>query len=319
MRHETLLVRPRLTPKLTTGCPVLDGHLGGGLPCGLITEITAESGSGKTQLCLQLVLSAQLPSSLGGLSAASLFLHSDLFTPPYDPLDYIFVHPLHTADHLLDEMQKIESFLENSRTRLPVKLIIIDSIAALFRSEFDNTPLDLKRRSSMFFKISGRLKSIAKKFDLAVVITNQVVDLVGPSEGANGLRIAILLRQSLCLVLPRAFYVLGLSGFSRLIQIAIAQPASTNLGCLRLLINSMCMRVQLGLLQNLADNPGAALLHGQTAPYVKEVEEVESGLLRLKLAEGQSFRSMPAFTMCANQASMCFHHCPSMPELGKVH
>ncbi|PKI34682.1 hypothetical protein CRG98_044942 [Punica granatum] len=172
MRHETLLVRPRLTPKFTTGCPVLDGHLGGGFPCGLITEITAESGSGKTQLCLQLALSAQLPRFLVGLSAASLFLHSEfpfpsrrlsqlaqaflsthrsLFTPPDDPLYYIFVHLLHTADHLLDEMQKIVSFLENSSTRLPVKLIIIDSIAELFRSEFDNTPLDLKRRSSMFF------------------------------------------------------------------------------------------------------------------------------------------------------------------------
>ncbi|OWM72831.1 hypothetical protein CDL15_Pgr021137 [Punica granatum] len=118
-------------------------------------------------------------------------------------------------------------------------------------------------------------------------------------EGCE-VQIAILLRQSLCLVLPRAFYVLGLSGFSRLIQIAIAQPASTNLGCLRLLINSMCMRVQLGLLQNLADNPGAALLHGQTAPYVKEVEEVESGLLRLKLAEAKFPTSISISTCFCN-------------------
>ncbi|OWM72834.1 hypothetical protein CDL15_Pgr021140 [Punica granatum] len=130
---------------------------------------------------------------------------------------------------------------------------------------------------------------------------------------------SLLSMQSLCLVLRRAFYVLGSSGFSRLIQISIAHPASTNLGCPRLLINSICMRIQLGLLQNLADNPGVALLHGRTAPYVKEVEEVESGLLRLKLAKGQFLRSMPTFTMCANQASMCFHHCPSMSELEKVH
>lgn len=66
---------------------------------------------------------------------------------------------------------------------------MIDSIAALFRSEFDNTPFDLKRRSSLFFKISGKLKSLAKRFGLAIVVTNQVVDCIGANEGINGLRL----------------------------------------------------------------------------------------------------------------------------------
>lgn len=213
MRPATLQVRPRLTPKLTTGSPALDRHLAGGFPCGSVTEIAGESGSGKTQLCLQIALLTQLPPSLGGLSASSLFLYSEFpfpsrrlnqlaqsllstrrsqFARPYNPLDHVFVHPLQTADHLLDELPRIESFIESSRARLPVRLIVIDSIAALFRSEFDNTPVDLKRRSSIFFKISGRLKSLAKKFDLAVILTNQVVDLVGPSEGANGLKVGNL-------------------------------------------------------------------------------------------------------------------------------
>ncbi|KAK4759309.1 hypothetical protein SAY87_022440 [Trapa incisa] len=216
MRPATLQVRPRLVTKLTSGCPTLDRHLAGGFPFGSITEISGESGVGKTQFCLQLALLTQLPPSLGGLSSSSLFLHSefpfpsrrlhqiaqsflavhrDVFSshPSYNPLDCVFVHPLHTADHLLDEMPRIESFIESSRaSRLPVRLIVIDSIAALFRSEFDNTPFDLKRRSSIFFKISGWLKSLAVKFDLAVIVTNQVVDLVGPSGGANGLRIGNL-------------------------------------------------------------------------------------------------------------------------------
>lgn len=66
---------------------------------------------------------------------------------------------------------------------------MIDSIAALFRSEFENNPNDLKKRSSLFFKISTKLKEIALGFDLAVVVTNQVVDVVDPNEGINGLRI----------------------------------------------------------------------------------------------------------------------------------
>ncbi|GMH16641.1 hypothetical protein Nepgr_018482 [Nepenthes gracilis] len=45
--------------------------------------------------------------------------------------------------------------LSRNSTRWPIKLIVIDSIAALFRSDYENTPSDLKRRSSSFFRISG--------------------------------------------------------------------------------------------------------------------------------------------------------------------
>lgn len=89
-------------------------------------------------------------------------------------------------------MPHIESFLAEPKTQLPIKLILIDSIAALFRSEFDNTPFDLKRRSSLFFKISGKLKSLAKRFSLAVVVTNQVVDFIGENDGINGMRLGNL-------------------------------------------------------------------------------------------------------------------------------
>lgn len=89
-------------------------------------------------------------------------------------------------------MSKTDSFIKNSKSRVPVRLIVIDSIAALFRSDFDNTPVELKKRSSLFFKISSKLKALAKRFNLAVLVTNQVVDLVGPNDGINGLRIGNL-------------------------------------------------------------------------------------------------------------------------------
>ena len=211
MTPENLLHRLPSTQKCTFGCPVLDRCLGGGIPCNSITEIVAESGCGKTQLCLQLALSAQLPPSLGGLSASSLYIHTEFSFPSRrlhqlshafisshprifnnDPCDRIFVHAVYSADQLFDIMPKIESFLENMNTQLPVKLIVIDSIAALFRSEFENTPIELKRRSALFFKISGKLKSLAKRFGLAVVVTNQVVDLMGHLEGMNGLKVGNL-------------------------------------------------------------------------------------------------------------------------------
>lgn len=51
------------------GCPVLDDLLRGGLPVGGVTELSGESGAGKTQLALQLCLSVQFPAQHGGLGA----------------------------------------------------------------------------------------------------------------------------------------------------------------------------------------------------------------------------------------------------------
>ncbi|KAJ4958557.1 hypothetical protein NE237_025668 [Protea cynaroides] len=200
-----------LSQKCTTGCPIIDRVLSGGIPCNSITELVGESGCGKTQLCLQLLLSAQLPISHGGLRASSLFIHSEFpfplrrlkqlslsfcsshphLLPSQDPCDFIFVRAVQSAEELLVLFDRIDALLTCPPSKLPVKLIVIDSIAALFRSEFENTPADLKRRSSLFFRISGKLKLQAKRFGLSVVVTNQVVDVMG-SDGINGLRVGNL-------------------------------------------------------------------------------------------------------------------------------
>ena len=108
-------------------------------------------------------------------------------------MDRVLVNAVPDADHLFDVLQHLDYFLpRKNSTQWPVRLIVIDSIAALFRSEFDNTPADLRRRASFFFKISGWLRALAEKFGLAVVMTNQVVDFVGTNLGENGSRIGNL-------------------------------------------------------------------------------------------------------------------------------
>ncbi|KAL6001975.1 hypothetical protein ACLOJK_040539 [Asimina triloba] len=187
--------------KFSLGCPILDRLFDGGIPTGSITELVSESGCGKTQLCLQLLL-----LSASSSAAASLFIHTE-FPFPFrrlrqlslsipspdddnDPCDRIFIHAANSAADLLALLDRIDALLLAAPPpqQPPIRLIVIDSIAALFRSEFDNNPGDLRRRSLLFFKIAGKLKAQAARFGLAVVVTNQVVDLVD-EEGANGLRI----------------------------------------------------------------------------------------------------------------------------------
>ncbi|CAM9314337.1 unnamed protein product, partial [Chrysoparadoxa australica] len=60
--------------RFSFGCSHLDHVFGGGLITQGITEVTGEAGSGKTQLCLQLALQAQLSPHQGGLGGKSCVL-----------------------------------------------------------------------------------------------------------------------------------------------------------------------------------------------------------------------------------------------------
>ena len=60
------------TGRLSINCPVLNGWLKGGLLVPGVTEIVGTSAAGKTQICMQLSLCAQLPAEQGGLDGGVL-------------------------------------------------------------------------------------------------------------------------------------------------------------------------------------------------------------------------------------------------------
>ncbi|KAI5339341.1 hypothetical protein L3X38_018613 [Prunus dulcis] len=160
MTPQNLMLLPLSTPKLSIECPILDGFLGSGIPCNSITELIGESGSRNTQLCLQLTVRAQLPPSHGRLGGSSLYIFTwqtrgsslsfhrlqqvaNFYQASYhnliglDPLEDIYVHGIHDAQQLIHVLRDIKAFLAIDHTRLPVKLIVIDSIGALFRSQYE--------------------------------------------------------------------------------------------------------------------------------------------------------------------------------------
>ncbi|KAI3994393.1 hypothetical protein MKX01_012650 [Papaver californicum] len=190
MNPENLL--NQRTQKCTLGCSILDRVLSGGIPCNSITELVSESGCGKTQLCLQLLLSSQLPISNGGFNSSSIYIHSE-FPFPFRRLQQLS-HSFPSSIPIILKTLVIKSFLITNppSQNPPAKLIVIDSVANLFRSEFENTPGDLKRRSSLFFKISGVLRLKAKKYSLAVLVTNQVFDFVDGGGMNGGVRVGNL-------------------------------------------------------------------------------------------------------------------------------
>ncbi|KAG0299947.1 DNA repair protein xrcc3 [Dissophora globulifera] len=77
---------------LSLGDPILDNALGGGgLSTHAITEIAGESAVGKTQLCLQLCLTVQLPHHMGGLDGSAVWLSTE-GKFPYSRLESMISH-----------------------------------------------------------------------------------------------------------------------------------------------------------------------------------------------------------------------------------
>ncbi|XP_028252697.1 DNA repair protein XRCC3 [Parambassis ranga] len=189
--------------RLSVGCPVLDQLLRGGLHVGGITELAGESGAGKTQLALQLCLSVQYPAQHGGLSSGALYICTeDSF--PIKRLQQLIsgqsslrsdVPPtltssLQFSDHVyIEHAADLDSLHLCLSRRAPlllaqglVRLLVVDSVAALFRSEFQAD--DWLERNKQLLTFSSRLHHLSWEFTTPVLCINQVTDVFNQSDNS---------------------------------------------------------------------------------------------------------------------------------------
>src|SRR5271170_1101872 len=132
--------------KIDTGAKSLDELLGGGVEANAITEAYGKFASGKTQLGFQLAVNSQRPVKNGGLDGKVLFIDTEgTFRPdrieqvakaadmdPKAVLENILVVRATTTDQQILAIERADKLVRESN----VKLIIVDSLMALFRSEF---------------------------------------------------------------------------------------------------------------------------------------------------------------------------------------
>ncbi|MBE5728562.1 DNA repair and recombination protein RadA, partial [Candidatus Parvarchaeota archaeon] len=133
--------------RITTGSKALDILLGGGVETQAITEFYGEYGSGKSQVAFQLSINAQLPPEKGGLGGHVIWIDTEgTFRPsrveqlaiaqnldPKTVLENIKIGRAYSSDHQILLVDKIPDII-NADPK--VKLVIVDSMMALFRAEY---------------------------------------------------------------------------------------------------------------------------------------------------------------------------------------
>ncbi|MCS7115337.1 MAG: DNA repair and recombination protein RadA [Nitrososphaerota archaeon] len=184
IRADELLKLRQNVLRLTTGSKALDKLLDGGLETQAITEFYGEYGSGKSQICHQLCVNVQLPPERGGLSGAALYIDTEntfrterivqmarhLGLDPEKVVKNIIYAEAYTSDHQMFLLENCDEVVKENN----VKLIIIDSLTAHFRSEYIGREM-LASRQQKLNKHMHKLIRLARAFNAVAVVTNQVM------------------------------------------------------------------------------------------------------------------------------------------------
>ncbi len=184
IRVDELLERRQNVLRLTTGSKKLDELLGGGLETQAITEFYGEYGSGKSQIAHQLCVNVQLPPERGGLNGGALYIDTEntfrteriiqmarhVGLDPNSVFKNIILAEAYTSDHQTFLVENADEIVKKNN----IRLIIVDSLTAHFRSEYIGRE-NLAERQQRLNQHMHKLIRLARAFNVVALVTNQVM------------------------------------------------------------------------------------------------------------------------------------------------
>lgn len=169
---------------ITTGSKEVDKLIGGGVESGSITELFGEFRTGKTQLCHMLAVTCQLSLTRGGGNGKCIYIDTEgTFRPErLSPIaqrfnldkDQVLENILYSKALSIDQQDALVSKVFTIMSEGGYSLLIVDSATALYRTDFVGRG-ELATRQIHLGGFLRSLRRIAEEFNVAVVITNQVV------------------------------------------------------------------------------------------------------------------------------------------------
>ncbi len=187
----------QLPTKYSTGCKSIDELLGGGFESGTVTQLYGEAGSGKTNICLQVAVDC----ARNGKSV--IFIDTEGFSPERflqiassEPLlslsglrargaepqsgseevesiaRRIMIYEPQSFEQQMSCIKEIDAVIKDKEGKNKVSLVILDSATLFYRLELDDERSMYLRRA--LANQIMHLLEVARRHDLAVLITNQV-------------------------------------------------------------------------------------------------------------------------------------------------
>jgi len=171
--------------RLSTGSQEFDKLLGGGVESMSITECFGEFRTGKTQISHTLCVTTQMPGANGYSGGKVVYLDTentfrpDRLRPIADRfnldqeavLDNVIYARAYTSEQQMEYLDMIAAkFNEEPNV---FKLLIVDSIMALFRVDFSGRG-ELADRQQHLAQMMSRLQKISEEYNVTVFITNQM-------------------------------------------------------------------------------------------------------------------------------------------------
>jgi len=162
--------------KIPINCSI-DGIMGGGVEKGCLTQFYGPPGSGKTNITLNILIQcvktgnkAVFVDTEGGLSIERF---KQISGDDFDVLaSNVIIFEPKTFQEQDEALKKVENLLESEDK---IDLVVLDSAVALYRlKEGDLTQLNRELGKQM-----GLLSRIARKYHVAVIITNQIYPVFG--------------------------------------------------------------------------------------------------------------------------------------------
>jgi DNA repair protein RadA len=209
---EQILEKRSQLVRFTTGSLHLDTFLKGGVESQALTEVIGEFGSGKSQLCHTLCVTANNTNqqrNVGGQKLVGngnyiniIFIDTEnTFRPERvhqiaeargldheEIMKKIFVCRIHNSAQLEAVIKNLGKYIEQYEARL----VIIDSIISLHRAEYSGRETLAERQQRLNIMLH-KLVRLAEIYNVAVVYTNQVQSQPGvpfgtvdPTRAAGG-------------------------------------------------------------------------------------------------------------------------------------
>ncbi|GBM75505.1 Meiotic recombination protein DMC1/LIM15 [Araneus ventricosus] len=182
----------KLVFKISTGSDDLNKLLGGGIESMAITEAFGEFRTGKTQLSHTLCVTCQLPGANGYAGGKAMFIDTentfrpdrlksiaDRFNLDHEAVlsNVLYVRAF-TSEHQMEILDLVAlKFHEEGGV---YKLLVIDSIMALFRVDFCGRG-ELADRQQKLAQMLSKLQKISEEYNVAVFVTNQMTADPGAS------------------------------------------------------------------------------------------------------------------------------------------